>query len=166
MDSSTYNTYAYHKYMIDNYDYTSKYSYKRIYNGYKLSAISSLLSELQTTGWQGKFGLGICQWTAGRTIMLLNNYKQVAAPADTITLDQCIVAELKTALNELRGDYKSVYTNWVADNSNNLNSSDAAYNAGYTFCYNYEKPSDKGTKSVTRGNLAKNLYNDMMGLQQ
>jgi len=163
MDSSTYNKYAYHKYMIDNYNYTKVYSYKRIYNGFSLSAVRSLLTTLQNGGWQGGFGLGMCQWTWARTITLVDNYIEEAWPSDTITYDQCIVAEFATALEELNGNYRSVYTNWKSNNSGSLDSLDAAYDAGYRFCYYYERPASYASKSVTRGNLARNLYAAMLG---
>ena len=38
------------------------------------------------------------------------------------------------------------------------NTQQGAYDAGYYFCYNYERPSNKTAKSEERGNLAKNTY--------
>ncbi len=38
------------------------------------------------------------------------------------------------------------------------NSADGAYNSGYIWCYYFENPSDKDSKAVTRGNVAKNTY--------
>ncbi|MCR4909409.1 MAG: Ig-like domain-containing protein, partial [Lachnospiraceae bacterium] len=35
---------------------------------------------------------------------------------------------------------------------------DGAWQAGYDFCYNFERPSDKENRSKERGNLAKNTY--------
>ena len=35
------------------------------------------------------------------------------------------------------------------------NSADGAYDAGYDFCYNFEAPSNRASKSDTRGSYAK-----------
>ena len=33
-----------------------------------------------------------------------------------------------------------------------------AYEAGYNFCYDYERPANKAASSVKRGNMAKDTY--------
>ena len=38
------------------------------------------------------------------------------------------------------------------------NSADGAYNAGYRFCYDFERPANKGSRSSQRGSVAKNSY--------
>ena len=65
-------------------------------------------------------------------------------------------------INELSNTYNSIYNNWKSNNSGNLNSGNAAYNAGEQVCLEYEKPYDKENKAIVRGNLAKSFYNVMV----
>ena len=161
-ESSAYssNEPSYLVYMDNNYNYRNTYSGQSIYNGYSLSTVKSLLTELQNGGWQGKFGLGSVQWTGGRTLNLVNIYISYAGGNDTITYDQCVQAEMYMIINELNGSYRSVINNWRNSNSNR-NTLNAAYDAGWRICMYYESPSNASTKAVERGNLAKQLYIDM-----
>ena len=38
------------------------------------------------------------------------------------------------------------------------NSADGAYDAAYYFCFNFEAPANKASKSTSRGNNAKNIF--------
>ena len=38
------------------------------------------------------------------------------------------------------------------------NTADGAYDAGYYFCYHFEVPANRASRSVTRGNSARDTY--------
>lgn len=155
---------AYLVYMDENYNYRTKYSYKRIYNsGMSLSAVKTMLDELYAAGWPGKFGLGSLQWTGGRTRTLVNFYIAEAGSSDTITSAQTETAEMRMIKYELEKSYSSIYTKWKTNYSSRYYSLDAAFNAGFNFCTKFEKPSNYHSKAHTRGKTALTMFNIMMG---
>jgi len=154
----------YLQYMDDNYNYRQKFSNKNI-TEISISELYDLLLQLEKDNWQkGKFGLGCVQWTAGRTKSLVEIYKEVAGASDTLTLEQLLYAEGLMISREFAGTYKSVYTNWLKNNENNLNSVEASKNAGSIICIKYEVPDGYKEKAVTRGTTAEDVYKVMMGL--
>lgn len=155
---------TYLAYMDDLYDYRQKYSNKLVYNGISLSELSALMDKLAADNYtRGKFGLGSVQWTGARTKALVDLYVAEAGESDTINYDQTATAEMKMIKNDLSGTYKSVHTNWKNNNSANLYTDDAAYNAGYRFCVYYEVPASYRQKAITRGETARSIYKVMMG---
>ena len=147
-------------YMDNNYNYRNTYSGRYIYNGFSLSSVKALLLELQSGGWQGAFGLGSVQWTNNRTLTLVNTYINYAGGSDTITYDQCVQAEMQMIVDELKGSNRAVVINWRNSNGNRY-APDAAYNAGWRVCTEYERPSNASVKAVERAELARQLYIDM-----
>ena len=119
-----------------------------------------MLNELETTGWQGKFGLGVAQWTGSRTKTLVQFYRKEAGTSNFITSEQVRKAEALMMSSELSGNYKSVYLNWKADIVN-VNAETAANKAGYTVCMNYEKPDGMEAKASERGRIAEEIYKAM-----
>jgi len=129
-----------------------------------------MLLKLEPNNWRDPssgsrrgFALGCVQWTFGRTKTLVGIYMEVANGRDTITFEQALRAEGLMISREFLGSYSSVYSNWQKANSGSLASVNAAYSAGYIVCTQYEKPADMQTAGVERGNLAKTVYNIMMG---
>ena len=150
----------YLKYMDSIYDYRNKYSGKCITN-VSLKAVYKLLQKLKANNWsRGKFGLGCIQWTGGRTYTLVQTYLEVCNNCDKITLDQATEAEGKMVIKELKGSHSYVYSNWKSQNSN-TQSTNAAYNAGYIVCKQYEVPADTENRSRQRGNTALEIYKIM-----
>lgn len=89
---------------------------------------------------------GICQWHAGRKTRLItwcgdNGY-------DYKTLE----GQLYYLKYELTKYYTKVHKYLKACE----NSAQGAYDAGYYFCYHFEAPANRASKSQTRGNYAKN----------
>lgn len=154
----------YLQYMDNNYSYKTKYSGKLIYKGIDLDELYNLMCTLQSKNWkEGKFGLGCVQWTGGRTMKLVKIYREVAKGSSTINKKQTLRAEALMISRELKSSsYKGIYNSWKK-NSSDVNSAEAAYLAGYKICYSYEVPANYKEKSVTRGNLAKTVYNIMIG---
>ena len=151
----------YLKYMDQLYSYRTKYSGKKI-TAVSLNELGELLDKLKKDNWKkGKFGLGCVQWTGERTLDLFKKYRSENNYLDSITFVQAASAEGKLIISELSNGYKNIYDNWKKENKNNINSETAAYNAAYKVCMNYEIPSDKANKAVTRGNTAKNIYKIM-----
>ena len=96
----------------------------------------------------GFISYGICQWNRGR----LDNLKSYCSKNkyDYTTLN----GQLHFLEYELKNSYKSVYNKLTSV----PNTAQGAYDAGYKWCYSYEVPANYPNVSVTRGNLAKNIY--------
>lgn len=91
---------------------------------------------------------GICQWHNSRW----DRMKEFCTKKgyDWKTLN----GQLWYLKYELEEVYPTILT-YVKSVANNAT---GAYNAGYYWCYNFERPADKENLSVKRGNLAKNTY--------
>ena len=123
--------------------------------GYNSAAAAGLLANIKAeSGFNpninGDSGtsFGICQWHASRKTRLINwcenngmDYKSLAG-------------QLYFLKYELETYYPSVnkYMKGVS------NDADGAYDAAYYFCYHFEAPANKASKSNSRGNSAKNTY--------
>ncbi len=152
---------AYERYSTENF-YRTNYSGKNV-TAVSLSGLENLLINLEKGGWQGKFGLGIVQWTGSRTKTLVSFYRKEAGNSDKLTQAQVISAENKMIMNELLGKWYYVYTNWTSANAERLSSVTAANSAGSLVCRNYEVPADTNNKAVARASLAERIYKVMMG---
>ena len=143
--------------------YRNNYSGKYVQN-IDLNQLEAFLDKLAEGKWQGKFGIGIVQWTGARTRTLASFYrKQAGAGNAKITAAQVAAAENEMILYDFKGSYASIYNNWRKANSSALASENAAREAGATVCLRYEVPVSKETKAVTRGNKAAEIYRVMMG---
>ncbi len=143
------------------------YAYRNTYSGkcvteVSLSKLSTLMTKLKNNNWQkGKFGLGCVQWTGSRTYDLVQLYIKCANGNDRITFSQAAEAESRLIIYELKSEYTYVYDGWKQANPK-TGTEAAAYDAGSRFCLYYEIPSDRYTRAVIRGNLAKKVYKVMM----
>lgn len=94
---------------------------------------------------------GICQWHNGRfenlkTFCNNNGYSWKSLKGQ--------LEFLKYELNTNKTD-----TGKILDRLKDVsNTADGAYKAGYDWCYYFERPANKASKSETRGNNAKNTY--------
>lgn len=91
---------------------------------------------------------GICQWLGGR----YTNLKNYCADNDldyTTLKGQCLFLSY-----ELENRYSSVHS-YIMDVDP---SAQGAYDAAYHWCYYYEIPANRGSVSVTRGNMAKDDF--------
>ena len=143
--------------------YLKNYSGKYVQN-VDLNQLEALMDQLAEGKWQGKFGLGIVQWTGARTKVLVSFYRRYAGSGDRITAAQVVAAENEMILYDFRGTYKGVYNAWIGANAGALGTEDAARSAGSVVCLRYEIPVNKEEKAVTRGNKAAEIYRIMMGL--
>ena len=165
-------------------DYVREYSGKYIMDK-DLTTVQNIISVLESGGWQKKFGLGCCQWTAERTKTLVNSYYLNEKSSNNITYNEVVKAETKMINDELHGAiYNTIITKWktICANENiNLRSSDAAYWAGYCILIGYglnpakintnNSPSytDSGLSSTwiswanERGGYAQDIYKVMIG---
>jgi tellurium resistance protein TerZ len=150
----------YLEYMDTLYDYKNIYSNKLI-TEVSMYNLSDILEECKANNWeQGKFGLGCVQWTGERTYNLFKLYQQKCDYSDKITIEEATAAEGQMIINELKGNYSSIYKDWK-NNNPNKDIDLSAYNAGYNICVKYEVPSDKENKGITRGNTALDMYKIM-----
>lgn len=96
--------------------------------------------------WGGAFGL--FQWMGGRLDgMEYYCYDHGFDP-------ESISGQLSYMTHELRSYYPSLY-NYLM---NVDNSSSGAYDAAYRFCYDFERPANRGGQSSSRGYLASGTY--------
>lgn len=147
---------------VENY-YLDNYSRKYVYE-IDLDDLEAFMKRLDEGGWEGKFGVGIVQWTGGRTKTLLSVYRKHAGKDNpTITPAQVAAAENEMILYDFEGDYKGVYTAWL-DANKLTNTTAAARSAGALVCTKYEIPVDKEAKAVVRGEKAVEIYKIMMGI--
>lgn len=101
-----------------------------------------------TAKGDGGTSIGICQWHNSRMEALTNYCKKNDLNYKTIE------AQLKYLEYELSKSYKSVlkYIKKVSNNST------GAYNSGYKWCYDFERPAKKEESSIKRGNYAKEYF--------
>lgn len=146
------------------YGYDEKYSGKYV-KDVSLLELKKFVDKLEKDKWEkGKFGLGCFQWTGERTGTLLKYYLKENNEKDKISEEQVISAEGKFVLEELENQqYKKIYNNFKTEFQNNFNSEDAAYEAGYNICCQYEIPNETEKRGKERGNTAKKVYRIMNG---
>ncbi|MCR4656666.1 MAG: hypothetical protein K5770_10615 [Lachnospiraceae bacterium] len=96
----------------------------------------------------GGTSYGICQWHNGRYTNL-RNY------CDDNGYDyRSLIGQLHFLEYELNHSYGSILRLLESV----FNDAEGAYYAGYSWCYNYERPRNYPSVSVTRGNLARDKY--------
>ena len=93
---------------------------------------------------------GICQWHLGRKTRLISWCKSNGYDYTTLK------GQLYYLKHELKTYYPSVH-NYIKGVSN---SAKGAYEAGYYFCYHFEAPASRETRSVTRATYAMNTLWD------
>jgi len=131
------------------------YLYATRVMGYNDAAAAGLLSNISAesgfrvnaNGDSGR-SYGICQWFSSRKTRLLNWCDSKGLDPATLYAQLCFLKY------ELETYYPSVhrYMKNVED------SAQGAYDAAYYFCYHFEAPANKASKSTSRGNSAKNIF--------
>jgi hypothetical protein len=167
---------AYLAYMVNEHEYHTEYDNQNI-TSKNLSVVRALLEHLKTLTrlpsqpsweWRGGFGLGCIQWTFDRTLYLMDVYSEVNGNKDTITRSQVMQAECLMVRRELENpprpgisNYRNIRPNWQSANSGNLNSTDAAFDAGHRICRIYVGQTNTAVAD-SRGGNARDIYNIMM----
>lgn len=131
------------------------YLFARKALGYNNAAAAGLLANIKAesnfnTSTSGDSGAsyGICQWYSSRKTRLLNWCESKGYdPAQ-------LGAQLAFLKYELETYYPAVHSYM----KNVSDSEQGAYDAGYYFCYNFEVPSNRASRSVSRGNTARSTY--------
>ena len=123
--------------------------------GYNSAAASGLLANIKAeSGFRpnasGESGssVGICQWQAGIKTRLQNWCASNGFDATTL------LGQLYYLKYELENYYPKVH-NYLKSVSNDAS---GCYDAAYYFCYHFEAPSNRASKSDTRGNTAKTTF--------
>ena len=123
--------------------------------GYNPAAAAGLLSNISAeSGFRPNASgdsdrsYGICQWFSGRKTRLINYCGNRGLDYTTLYAQLCFLKY------ELETYYPSVHRYM----KNVENSADGAYDAAYYFCFNFEAPANKASKSTSRGNNAKNIF--------
>lgn len=123
--------------------------------GYNPAAACGLLANIKAeSGFRpnasGDSGAsyGICQWYSARKTRMINWCDKNGH--DYTTLE----GQLYFLQYELEKYYPSVHKYLKSVD----NDAQGAYEAGYYFCYHFEAPANRASKSNTRGNTAKNTY--------
>ena len=152
----------YLKIMDEKYNYRTKYSGKLV-TDIPFQDLRNLVDKLNKKKWkEGKFGLGSLQWRGKRTYTLTNLYNSECGSCTKITEEEATSAEGKMIISELRGKtYEHIYKQWKERNTN-LNSPQAASDAGKQIAKEYEIEFNLGENEIkTRGKTAHNMYNVM-----
>lgn len=144
---------SYLKYMDNNFNYRNEFSGKTI-SQVGIDKAVALQKKVVASGYSGKFGLGMIQWTGSRTTGLLEAYDKYCT-SNYPTETDCAKAEANYIVDELQGSYKNVYNNWK-------NGAKTAKSAGEIVCKQYEVPANASAQAVIRGNNANKIYNVMM----
>lgn len=97
----------------------------------------------------GGGGYGLVQWTGGRLTNLKNWCNENDKKYDSLD------GQLGFLAHELNNSYSSTLQKLKAVD----NTETGAYQAGYYFCYNYERPANYVKRSQERGELAKTYFN-------
>lgn len=171
-ESSNYSTHPEKKpnylgYMENDFAYAEKYSGKNIgevgiKETVKLQKEASKIIHIENRKGEkievvDKFGLGMFQFTGTRTSDVLDEYQAFynKTKENHPTKEQCMEIEINFALKELKSkNYKNIYESWKEGDK-------IAYSAGNKFCKEYEKPKDKESQAITRGNDAEEIYTVM-----
>lgn len=134
---------------------------KKCYNffikkmGFNTAGASGILANIKwesnfrpTAKGDGGTSYGICQWHNAR----FNNLKKYCNKNNLNY--KTIEAQLEFLKYELEKGYKSL----IKYIKKQENTSSGAYNAGYKFCYSFERPAKKEKSSIKRGNLGKTYF--------
>ena len=120
--------------------------------GYNTAAACGVMANIKyesgykpTTGGDSGTSYGIVQWHLGRKTRLITWCETNGL--DYTTLE----GQLYYLDYELKKRYPAVHKRLMAV----TNDEQGAYDAGYDFCYNFEAPSNRASRSVTRGNYAR-----------
>ena len=142
---------SYLVYMDNNYGYRNKYSGKTITQVGVDQAIS-LQNAAARSGFKGKFGLGMIQWTGDRTSQLLQAYKKYCK-SNYPSESELAKAEVNFMADELKNNprFTSLYSEWKKGSC-------TAESAGQLLCKKYEVPADTNNKAIIRGKDAKAIY--------
>ena len=91
---------------------------------------------------------GLCQWTGSRRSNLFSYCNRNGYSSSSVE------GQVAFLMYELRNSYSGVLNSLKSVS----NDADGAYNAGYRFCYDFERPANKGSRASQRGSLAKSSY--------
>lgn len=97
-------------------------------------------------------GFGLCQWTGGRRTNLVNWCKTHGKSHTSLD------GQLAFLEYELNNSYSATLMKLRGVD----NTAAGAYNAGYYFCYNFERPANYVRRSKERGELAKQYFDKYM----
>jgi len=103
----------------------------------------------------GYISYGICQWHKGRYDNLKSYCSKNGYSYSSLT-GQLHFMEYE--LINSPGDTGSIYKYLTSINDDEHNNADGAYDAGYHWCYDNERPANKKASAEIRGKLAKDKY--------
>ncbi|MBQ9983499.1 MAG: peptidoglycan-binding protein [Lachnospiraceae bacterium] len=144
---------AYLKYMDAHFNYRNEFSGKTI-SQVGIDKAVALQEKVIASGYQGKFGFGMVQWTGSRTTGVLEAYEKYCT-SNYPTEAECAKAEANYLVDELQGAYSYVYENWKGG-------AQTAKSAGEIVCRQYEVPANTAVQATLRGQNAERIYDVMM----
>ena len=109
---------------------------------------SSFYADIEENTSSVNKGYGLCQWTAGRRTNLENFCKNNNLNYKTVD------GQMQFLEYELTSSFPSLLTKLQST----ANTAQGAYQAGYDWCYNFERPYNYASVSVTRGNLSRDTF--------
>lgn len=134
-----------------------EYCYNYLVNnmGLNTAAAAGLLANFEqessfnpTLSGDSGSSYGLCQWNKSRKTALINY-------CNSNGLDySSLYGQLSYLYYELQNEYPSL----LSTLRSTANNSSGAYNAGYRFCYDFERPASRESKSRSRGSSASGTY--------
>ena len=134
-----------------------EYCYNYLVNtmGLNTAAAAGLLANFEqessfnpTLSGDSGSSYGLCQWNKSRKTALINY-------CNSNGLDySSLYGQLSYLFYELQNEYPSL----LSTLRSTANNSGGAYNAGYRFCYDFERPASRESKSKARGSSASGNY--------
>ena len=106
-------------------------------------------SSYNPNAWYKNISYGLCQWQGDRLKVFQDTYKTEAQRSS-------IYNQISFLFRELGDNEKNAYKKSIVPYTKNT--AEDAYNVGYMFCLKFERPLDKTTNPVKRGNKAKELF--------
>lgn len=110
--------------------------------------LANLKKESSFNPTAGSSYYGLVQWGGGRKTNLQNFCSK----------NGYSYSSLEGQLNFLEYELKNSYSSVLEYLQSVPNTGKGAYDAAYHFCYYYERPSNKASKSASRGELARDTY--------
>lgn len=142
-----------HSHASTNEEYCYNYMVRTM--GLNTAAAAGLLANFQqesnfNPSLHGDHGnsYGLVQWNKSRKTAMMNYCSSHGLDCNS----------LQGQLTYLYYELQTEYPNLLATLRSSVNNSNGAYNAGYRFCYDFERPASKASKARARGNAASRTY--------